>query len=73
MHEEGKEEAADENEDDSVEEVEEVVEDESDPGEQIVDFDWTDLQERYHRAIQGCERNEAQLMEEFDSLMSVLR
>ena len=64
MHEEEKGEPADTND-------EEMSEDDSDPGQQIVDFDWQDLLERYHQAIANCEANEAQLMQEWTSLMNV--
>lgn len=51
---------------------EEETEDESDPADEIVDFDWTGLATRYHDAIKACEENETQLMEEWESLMNVI-
>jgi hypothetical protein len=45
----------------------------SDPADKIADFDWDDLLKRYHDAINQCSAEEAQLMEEWTSLMNVRR
>lgn len=45
--------------------------DESVPEEQIKDFDWTDLETRYHEKIQELGEQEHQLMGEFNQLMDV--
>jgi hypothetical protein len=44
----------------------------ADPSEQISSFDWENLSQRYHDAIQDCQHNEDQLMQEWESLMNVL-
>ena len=52
---------------------EEQSEDEDpDPAEKIEDFDWDDLHARYHEAIKKCHSEEAELMQEWESLMAVL-
>lgn len=43
----------------------------SDPAERIADFDWTDLHQRYHNAMQGCHDQEGELAQEWESLMNV--
>jgi hypothetical protein len=45
---------------------------ETDPAEKIVDFDWEDLEVRYHDAMKTCHAEEEQLMEEWANLMDVL-
>ncbi|KAI4673263.1 uncharacterized protein J4E88_008875 [Alternaria novae-zelandiae] len=37
---------------------------ESDPAEKIVDFDWEDLEARYHDAMKTCHNQEDLLMQE---------
>ena len=44
---------------------------ESDPAEKIVDFDWQDLEARYHDAMKTCHNQEDLLMQEWDNLMNV--
>lgn len=44
----------------------------ADPAVQITNFDWEDLHQRYHEAINQCNLEEAELMEEWASLMEVL-
>jgi hypothetical protein len=51
---------------------EQSEDEESDPAEKIVDFDWEDLQHRYHRAMDQCHNEEAQLTQEWENLMDVL-
>ena len=43
-----------------------------DPAEAIVDFDWNDLHERYHEAVNKCHGQETELMQEWENLMSVV-
>jgi hypothetical protein len=43
----------------------------SDPAEMIVDFDWSDLTQRYHDAMNKCTEEEALLMQEWAGLMEV--
>ncbi|KAI4647767.1 hypothetical protein J4E93_004177 [Alternaria ventricosa] len=43
---------------------------ESDPAEKIVDFDWEDLEARYHDAMKTCHNEEDLLMQEWDNLMN---
>lgn len=50
---------------------EEELDEEPDPGNKIVDFDWEDLHERYHRAINTASAEEAELMSEWSELMEV--
>jgi hypothetical protein len=50
----------------------ESEDEDSDPAESIVDFDWDDLHHRYHEAIKKCHGDEAELMQEWESLMAVL-
>ncbi|KAF2705253.1 hypothetical protein K504DRAFT_388632 [Pleomassaria siparia CBS 279.74] len=45
----------------------------SDPAEEIADFDWDDLRNRYHAKIKECETNEDELMQEFESLMNYFK
>jgi hypothetical protein len=56
---------------DANEEVQSADED-SDPAGSIVNFDWDDLHHRYHEAIKKCHGKEAELMQEWESLMAVL-
>jgi hypothetical protein len=44
-----------------------------DPAEKIVDFDWDKLSERYHEAMTQCQNDETALMQEWESLMNVLK
>lgn len=60
-----KDEDYDENEDDDDEELD------SDPAEPVVDFDWENLHQRYHEAMQGCHDHEAELTQEWEQLMNV--
>ena len=45
----------------------------SDPAEMIEEFDWNDLIERYHDAMNKCTDEEAHLMQEWSGLMDVRR
>ena len=45
---------------------------EADPAVQIANFDWDHLHHEYHEAIRQCSQEEAELMEEWTSLMEVL-
>lgn len=56
--------------DDTDEEQEEELN--SDPAEKIVEFDWDELHERYHKAMETCHDEEGTLAQEFESLMTVL-
>jgi hypothetical protein len=51
---------------------EESEEEDSDPSEKIEDFDWEELHHRYHEAVKICHGEEAELMQEWESLMAVL-
>ena len=44
---------------------------ESDSAEKIVNFDWEDLEARYHDAMKTCHNEEDQLMHEWENLMTV--
>ncbi|KAF2270582.1 hypothetical protein CC78DRAFT_563934 [Lojkania enalia] len=46
------------------------TEDGSNPEDKITDFDWHDLEWRYHNAMRNCQQNEQQLLEEWRDLMS---
>lgn len=48
------------------------AESEIDPAEQIADFNWEELHERYHDAINGASEKEAELMREWEELMAVI-
>ncbi|KAF1836658.1 hypothetical protein BDW02DRAFT_566750 [Decorospora gaudefroyi] len=48
-------------------------EENTDPAERIEDFDWDDLHHRYHEAIKKCHGDEAELMQEWESLMAYFR
>lgn len=55
-----------------IEAEQEVSDDgDADPAEQICDFDWEHLHERYHNAINQCSQEEAELLGEWTSLMEV--
>lgn len=41
------------------------------PDQQIVDFDWTDLETQYHNRIRELEQHEIEIMKEFDDLIKV--
>ena len=43
----------------------------SDPAVKIADFDWEELHEKYHLAMQSCHADEEELLQEWQSLMSV--
>lgn len=45
--------------------------DDADPAEKIPTFDWANLEERYHDAINQCSDEEAELMLEWKQLMDV--
>lgn len=51
---------------------EESDEDDLDPAHRIDDFNWEDLHHRYHEAVKVCHGEEAALMEEWESLMTVI-
>ncbi|KAF2831498.1 hypothetical protein CC86DRAFT_366849 [Ophiobolus disseminans] len=63
------------NEDEHDDEIDEEDEEEldSDPAERVIDFDWEDLHERYHKAMQGCHDQEGKLAQEWESLMNYFR
>jgi hypothetical protein len=44
----------------------------SDPAQEIEDFDWNELHGRYHEAMNKCRTQEGELAEEWESLMNVL-
>jgi hypothetical protein len=46
---------------------------EVDPADKIEDFDWEELHERYHQAIDTASQEEAALMQEWKQLMDVGR
>lgn len=46
----------------------EMEDDDSDPAEQIQDFDWDELLSRYHAAMAECEENQVALMQEWEDL-----
>lgn len=46
--------------------------DDTDPADRVEDFDWEDLELRYHQAMEGCHNEESELMQEWESLMAVL-
>jgi hypothetical protein len=50
----------------------ESEDDDSDPAHRIDGFDWEDLHRRYHEAMKACHGEEAALMEEWESLMTVI-
>ncbi|KAF1932478.1 uncharacterized protein M421DRAFT_417198 [Didymella exigua CBS 183.55] len=55
-------------------EAQEISDDnDADPAQQIRDFDWQDLHERYHTTINRCSQDEADLMEEWAKLMEYFR
>jgi hypothetical protein len=54
------------------EEASEEEEEDVDPSERIAGFDWDDLHRRYHDAVNKCHGDEAELMQEWESLMAVL-
>jgi hypothetical protein len=45
--------------------------DDSDPADMIEEFDWNDLIQRYHAAMNKCTDEEAHLMQEWSNLMDV--
>ncbi|KAF2088274.1 hypothetical protein K490DRAFT_64953 [Saccharata proteae CBS 121410] len=47
----------------------EEEEEQSDPTEELAEFDWTDLQERYHDAMKKLQAEETQIGIEFTDLM----
>lgn len=49
-----------------------LEDDENDPADKIADFDWDDLHERYHEAVDKCHGQETELMQEWESLMTVV-
>ncbi|KAG9204030.1 hypothetical protein G6514_001666 [Epicoccum nigrum] len=44
----------------------------ADPANEIDPYDWDNLHERYHDAINECNREEKELMDEWASLMEVI-
>lgn len=44
----------------------------SDPAVKIENFNWEDLEVRYHEAMKVCHNEESELMQEWESLMAVL-
>ena len=51
---------------------EESEQDDSDPADRIADFDWEELHQRYHDAMNGCHGEEEELMQEWQNLMAVI-
>jgi hypothetical protein len=51
---------------------EQSEDDDSDPADRIENFDWEDLQLRYHQAMKDCHNEESELMQEWENLMAVL-
>ncbi|KAL1794773.1 hypothetical protein ACET3X_006589 [Alternaria dauci] len=49
---------------------EQTDDEDSDPAGRIEDFDWEDLHVRYHEAMDGCHKEEEELMQEWESLMN---
>lgn len=54
-------------------EEEDEEDEDADPADKIDDFNWDDLQERYHQAIDTVSQEEAALMQEWSQLMEVCR
>ncbi|KAG9188670.1 hypothetical protein G6011_07375 [Alternaria panax] len=52
---------------------EQAEDEDSDPAQSIDDFDWDDLHLRYHKAMEGCQNEESELMQEWESLMAYFR
>ncbi|KAJ4372151.1 hypothetical protein N0V83_003924 [Neocucurbitaria cava] len=50
-----------------------LEDDENDPADKIADFDWDDLHERYHQAVDKCHGQETELMQEWETLMTFFR
>jgi len=50
----------------------ELSDEDADPADPIVDFDWDELHQKYHDAINQCSQEETELMGEWSSLMEVL-
>lgn len=46
-------------------------EDVDSPSDRIVDFDWSDLESRYHRRMQEAREEERKIQDEFDRLLQV--
>lgn len=57
--------------DETDEDEDDEEEVDSDPAEKMADFDWNDLHQRYHDAMNACQDEEAELAQEWDSLMAV--
>ena len=55
----------------SLDSDEEESEEEVDPADQIEDFDWDGLHEKYHTAMNNASAQENALMQEFAQLMDV--
>jgi len=55
----------------TTDEEEEPEEEEADPADEIDDFDWDELHQRYHLAIDTASQEEAELMQEWTQLMEV--
>ncbi|KAF1912261.1 hypothetical protein BDU57DRAFT_458291 [Ampelomyces quisqualis] len=63
-----------EEEEDEVDEKETDEDDiDSDPAEQIREFNWHELHQRYHDVMNDCHIQEAQLAQEWESLMNYFR
>ncbi|KAF2468151.1 uncharacterized protein BDR25DRAFT_305154 [Lindgomyces ingoldianus] len=54
-------------------ENEEDLEEQCDPANQIVDFDWEDLAVRYHHEMRQCQQHEEDLLKEYGELMDFFR
>lgn len=60
------------NADEEAEAEDAAEEEDSGPADKIASFDWDDLLQRYHQAMNGCHDQEDGLMQEWESLMNVL-
>ncbi|KAF2201755.1 hypothetical protein GQ43DRAFT_440280 [Delitschia confertaspora ATCC 74209] len=49
------------------------VEEEFDPDEGLEEFDWEDLELRYHQAMKECEHQQEEHVQEWESLMNFFR
>jgi hypothetical protein len=43
----------------------------SDPAQMIVDFDWDELHRQYHDAMNTCQAEEGELVQQWENLMNV--
>jgi hypothetical protein len=50
----------------------EELEEEFDPAEDLLEYDWEHLEERYHVDMEACQKTQEEHMEEWSQLMNVL-